>query len=319
MRLAGSKIPKTRLADRFWLGQVGLMLFALFLAGGVALGRDVELVGQVLAVCQRTTRALTAQGWSVVLLLPPLLIVLSVILAGLSVGRQLWTTKRLLRALGPARPLTPELSALGRRLGLADRLRLASDPCPLAFCAGSLRAVVWVTTGLLKTLDQDELAAVLRHERHHVRHRDPLKLLLVRALADAFFYLPVMRDLGRGYEVHKELAADAEAGLSPDGQVGLAGALIKLLADGPAEFGGAAVGPLLGDRSGTTAARVDQLIRGTSPPLAVRRRGVVLSGFAMLLFLVVTLLPVAEPAHTQWGASCAEEESAPLTISLGAL
>lgn len=319
MRLAGSKVPHARLADRFWLSQVGLMLFALFLAGGVALGRDLELTNHVLAVCQRTALTLTTHGWTIVLLMPPLLIVLSVILAGLSIGRQMWTTKRLLRALGPPRPLTPELYTWEQCLDLAGRLRLAADPRPLAFCAGSVRPVIWLTTGLLTALDQNELAAVLRHERHHVRHRDPLKLLLVRALADAFFYLPLMRDLGHGYEVHKELAADAEAALPPDGRVGLARALIKLLADAPPELSGAAVGPLLGARSSATEARVDHLTRGTQPALAPRRHSVLLSGFAMLLLLLVTLLPMAEPAHAEWGGSCAEEEMAPLTISLGAL
>jgi len=37
-----------------------------------------------------------------------------------------------------------------------------------------------------------ELDAVLEHEHYHVRNRDPLKLVLARALPAAFFYLPVL-------------------------------------------------------------------------------------------------------------------------------
>jgi heat shock protein HtpX len=73
----------------------------------------------------------------------------------------------------------PQLHAIVDRLCLmADmekpRLGIANNETPNAFATGRSpsRAVVVVTTGLLKRLDKDELEGVLAHELSHVAHRD---------------------------------------------------------------------------------------------------------------------------------------------------
>lgn len=73
----------------------------------------------------------------------------------------------------------PQLHALVDRIcALADmpkpRIGIADTDAPNAFASGrsSKRAVVVVTTGLLKRLDQEELEGVLAHELSHVAHRD---------------------------------------------------------------------------------------------------------------------------------------------------
>ena len=57
---------------------------------------------------------------------------------------------------------------------------------PLAFCAGLLRPRVYVSTGALERLGEAELAAVVAHEAHHAARRDPLRLLVARAIGDAY-------------------------------------------------------------------------------------------------------------------------------------
>jgi heat shock protein HtpX len=52
--------------------------------------------------------------------------------------------------------------------------------------------VVAVTTGLLKTLDRDELAGVLGHELGHVQNRDILISALAAVMAGAISYLASM-------------------------------------------------------------------------------------------------------------------------------
>lgn len=82
-----------------------------------------------------------------------------------------------------ARVVTPEqapqLHGLVDRLcALADmpkpRVAIADTDIPNAFATGRTpdRAVVCVTTGLLRRLDRDELEGVLSHELAHVAHRD---------------------------------------------------------------------------------------------------------------------------------------------------
>ena len=73
----------------------------------------------------------------------------------------------------------PELHALVDRLcALADmpkpRIAVADMDLPNAFATGRSpdRAVVCVTTGLLRRLDAAELEGVLSHELSHVAHRD---------------------------------------------------------------------------------------------------------------------------------------------------
>jgi hypothetical protein len=310
-----------RRADRFWLGQVFLALSALLLAGGIGLAGYSALARQVVAFCQRTFQGLAAYGGIAAVLVPLALGLLSLFLAGLSIGRQMQATRRLLRSLGPARSLSPELASLGRRLGLPrGRLRLVTDPRPLAFCVGLARPTVWLTTGLVSALDRESLTAVLRHEGHHLRHRDPLKLLLVRVLADAFFFLPAVRELGRAYEVHKELAADVEAALDPAGRVGLARALLKLLPQENAVLDRAVVSSLLSvKQTGTTQARLEQLTLAKVPELRPRRRSLLVTGLALMAYLVVGLAPLAEPTHVNWGESCGPKPSTPVIIWLDTL
>jgi heat shock protein HtpX len=73
----------------------------------------------------------------------------------------------------------PELHAMVDRLcALADmpkpRIAVADTDIPNAFATGRTpaRAVVCVTTGILRRLDEKELEGVLSHELSHVAHRD---------------------------------------------------------------------------------------------------------------------------------------------------
>ncbi|MDI6691667.1 MAG: M48 family metalloprotease, partial [Candidatus Bathyarchaeota archaeon] len=64
---------------------------------------------------------------------------------------------------------------LSRKSGIKKpRLMLAQIPIPNAFAYGSPIAGnrVAVTTGLLKTLDFEEVEAVIGHELGHLKHRD---------------------------------------------------------------------------------------------------------------------------------------------------
>lgn len=83
------------------------------------------------------------------------------------------------REVSPAE--APELHGMIDRLcALADmpkpRVGVADMDIPNAFATGRSpdRAVVCVTTGILRTLDAEELEGVLAHELSHVAHRDVL-------------------------------------------------------------------------------------------------------------------------------------------------
>jgi hypothetical protein len=133
---------------------------------------------------------------------------------------------------------------------------LVESQRPKAFCAGYLRPRIYLSRGALEQLSEAELGAVLAHERLHVRRRDPVRLLVARALADALFFIPVLRRTAERYEVLGELAADEEAVTLAANRGALASALLKFDegANEPAPVVGIAperVDHLVGDPSAT--------------------------------------------------------------------
>ncbi|KRF36339.1 zinc metalloprotease HtpX [Nocardioides sp. Soil805] len=107
-------------------------------------------------------------------------------IAGLGVAfYQWWSSDKVAMRAMRAREVTPEEAPelhgmIDRLCALADmpkpRVGIADTALPNAFATGRSpdRAVVCVTTGILHTLDAEELEAVLAHELSHVAHRDVL-------------------------------------------------------------------------------------------------------------------------------------------------
>jgi hypothetical protein len=138
-----------------------------------------------------------------------------------------WRAARSLRRqLAVDRRLRSLAVVARRRVGGHDAL-IVADPRPVAFCAGLRRPAVYVTTGVLERLGPDELRAVVEHEAHHVRRRDPLRLLVAQLLADAFA-IPALRDLPDRQHATADLAADAAAVAATGTPRPLAAALLRL-------------------------------------------------------------------------------------------
>ena len=210
-------------ASARWLWRLaatlGLLAAAAVTLASASALRAVHLDGGALATLLATCRSY---------LLPDLRVasIAVVALAGLGVA---------VLVLG-ARALARELTALARfRRGVrvSDRVRVGgrvvqvvADPVARAFCAGWMRPRVYVSQGAIDELEADELRAVVAHEDHHARRRDPLRLLVIAVLADALFFMPVMRRLRERYAQLAELDAD-EAARRAVGAQPLAAALMR--------------------------------------------------------------------------------------------
>ena len=218
-----------------------------------------------------------------------------VLLGARSTVRQLRVSRRFLRRLGPIR----EIAGPGSP-------RVFEHPAPQAFCAGLLRPAVYISTAAVEQLGDEELAAVLAHEAHHARLRDPLRVMFARVLSDALFFLPGVRQLGARYGALAEVAADRAAVRAIGDRAPLAAALLTFESAGPAVVGIAPerVDNLLGDPPawqlptvllswtlvlltvvGVVASRLDQA--GTDSPLSLP---LVAAQACMLLMAVVPLL-----------------------------
>lgn len=121
--------------------------------------------------------------WAMLALGAPVALV--AVMAGGLVLAQYWFSDRLVLAAMGAREVdrdqAPELYGTVERLvALADmplpRVAVADTDLPNAFATGRSpdKAVVAVTTGLVRRLEPAELEAVLAHELSHVAHRDVL-------------------------------------------------------------------------------------------------------------------------------------------------
>ena len=169
------------------------------------------------------------------------------------IARAAWSALRQLRAH----------YAFLRRLPVVARVEIDGEPlrvvparAPHAFCAGLLRPAVYVSEGLLRDSADAELRAIVAHEAHHRRRRDPLRLLLARIVSDAFRPLGPLATLPERHRALTDLAADAAA-VRVLGDVGPVASALVRFDDMHAEAGG-----------GVAPERVDQLVR-RAPPQSV--------------------------------------------------
>ncbi|HEY1704469.1 MAG TPA: M56 family metallopeptidase [Trebonia sp.] len=96
-------------------------------------------------------------------------------------GRRVHSARKQTRAHGQAARI------VGRALPGTGAVVL-DDPRPAAYCAAG---TIVVTSGALGVLDDDQLSAVLAHERGHLRGRHHLLTLALRGLTAAFPGVPL--------------------------------------------------------------------------------------------------------------------------------
>ncbi len=163
---------------------------------------------------------------------------------------------------------------------------VVDSPAAAAYCVPGLRSQIVISAGTLDLLDSAELAAVLAHERAHLRARHDLVLLPFSALGRAFPRSAIVRQAHRAVALLVEMLADDRA-LRHRPARELATALLRVGVSGgtPAPCGAlAAAAP-----DGETAARVARLL-APAPRLPVPALALVCAASAVLAAAPVALL-----------------------------
>ena len=161
-------------------------------------------------------------------------------------------------------------------------MRVLEHPAAAAYCLPGTDPRVVLTSGALGLLDDEELAAVLAHERAHLSERHDLVVLPFAALAVALPWLPGVWRARAAVAALVEMLADDRACAACD-RVALASAL--------ARFGTAAApAGALAATGGETLTRVRRLL---APPCPSRRlRLACYTGAAALLAVPTAALLV---------------------------
>ena len=163
-----------------------------------------------------------------------------------------------------------EIEIDGRRVAVVRGARSS------AFCGGLIRPRIYLSDAAARELEPDELRAVVAHEAHHADRRDPLRLLLSRAVAGA----PAAPTVVHRHALLADLAADAAAVRRRGSPAPLAGALLAFDADA----------------AGVAPVRVDRLVQpggGDVVPLAL----LIGSALAFSLLFCLAVVLVAVPWH----------------------
>src|SRR5437016_2863529 len=159
-------------------------------------------------------------------------------------------------------------------------------PTAAAYCLPGLRSQIVVSVGTLELLGRGELAAVLAHERAHLRERHDLVLLPFTALRRAFPRSATCTDAHRSVALLVEMLADDRA-LRARSARELVSALVRFGTAGTCQAPPGA----LAAAEGEVAARVTRLLQPVRPLPAVAVMAVCLAA-ALLVAAPVTLLLV---------------------------
>lgn len=299
-----------------------LVVLAVALTGGLA-GAVIRLWSfyhhELVNLCRRTWGMMLEHLSALPAFLPLGLLVLTAGVGGFILLRQVRVTRKLVGAAQKREiPLPHRLSQMAAELGLTGKVQLLADNRLYSFCVGLLTPRICLTTELFSRLEDDELRALLLHERHHLHSRDPLKVLVSRIMAGALFFLPLVQSLRDRYLIAKEIAADDAALQATEGELPLVNAMLKVLAGEQAALliTSAALSPF-----NANEARLERLLRGRPvelPSPSLRR--LLITGLFIAIVLGVSYAPVARASQvTAYGNECANPSASlrPLTEHFG--
>lgn len=263
---------------------------ALSLVLAWALSGPSVLPGAYGEVCQRCLAASSpfAPGHTVETIVPVSLLVLlpalgAALLLGLGVRRAVLSHRA-------ARSVADEIMTSARRaLVLGQEIWVVRDPRPLAFSLPRRNGGIVISDGLRRVLSDEELTAVLAHERAHLQQRHHLIMSILRAVTEPLRWVPLVGAVADAVPHYLEIAAD-ECARSHAGTPALASALLKI---------GAPVRP---DSSTLHSPALSPLLHAGGPDrirqlVAPAHAGIALLPLAALLLVTTVLAIVTLAVH----------------------
>ena len=189
-----------------------------------------------------------------------------------------------------------KLQAIAKTLDLENKIDVVEHKTHISFCYGLFGPRICVSTGLIASLNLDELKAVLLHESYHLKNHDPLRILLGKTASLMLFFIPTLKDIQAHYIFSKEIAAD-EIVVRNGGRESLISALSKLVSPSNSSLKGVAPyrmvqGVAAFADSNDLEKRILYLTEHKKTYIGLSKRNLLLSFSAILVLFVVLSLPV---------------------------
>ena len=123
-------------------------------------------------------------------------------------------------------------------------LRIREDAKPIAMAVSGKRHLVIVSTGLLASLERDEVESVVTHELMHIKNHDSQFKVFSSVISRFLFFDPFSKFLDPAVHREREYLADEMGGRTTGKPGSLASALLKLhekAMDGPTALSGLSI------------------------------------------------------------------------------
>jgi Zn-dependent protease with chaperone function len=161
---------------------------------------------------------------------------------------------------------------------------------PLAFTMGFRRPCIVLSSGLIEMLEEQELEAVIEHETFHQNSYDPLKIFILKLISQAIWFIPVTKWSYLNYTIISEILADEYAIQKTGSEIGLGGALLKLIQNG---FSGNTTPTLAHFAEVSVNYRLQQLVDPQKTiPVRLKTTSIVISVYVLLLLMIMIMLAV---------------------------
>ncbi|MET4781581.1 M56 family metallopeptidase [Glaciihabitans sp. UYNi722] len=275
-----------RLGIAAWQALTVTVLASVVMAGLALTVPTVQISGDLAALlrsCVMALREQYASPWGAAAGVAGAIFALAII------GRFLWFLGAAITRMVRERTRHGSvLDMVGRRDAGRGIVILECDD-PAVYCLPGRHRRIVVTTAALRALDEDQLDAVLAHERAHLGERHDLVLALATALATAFSGLKVFGQAAAETARLVELRAD-DVAAERTNRLTVAGALLAVAATGTLHRIPAVA---LAAGGAGAAARVRRLLPPHNP---LSRLRAATGSLAVALLLALPVLVLGSPA-----------------------
>ncbi|WP_138751423.1 M56 family metallopeptidase [Paenibacillus sinopodophylli] len=262
-------------------GQMGMYLANLFF------GADVKV--NFFKFCVSLFREKSLYYFLVITFLNAL-IAYALLIVCLKIYQQFVHSKRFKQRLMSLRNIDLTAHVIQMYKPLNQHIIVIDHEQAMAFTVGVRRPMVVLSSGLIDLLDEQELEAVIAHEAFHQSHYDSLKIFILQLISQSLWFIPLTRWSYHNYKLISELLADESAIRQTGSELGLGGALLKLIKKG---FSDHPTPVLVYFSDGVVNYRLQQLIDPNEAiPVRLNMTTIVISIPVMLLFMGMIALAI---------------------------